>query len=349
MSSESSSELHVAMFPYFAFGHISPFVQLSNKLSLHGVRISFLSAPGNIARIKSSLLVTPNTQIISLPLPTIEGLSPGISSTAETTPATAGLLMKALDLMQPQVKTILAELKPHFVFFDHFQHWLPVLASEIGIKTISYTVFSATSTSYLTVPARMSEEGEGPSIGDLMKPPNGYPSTSLTGVKPFQARDFSIVYKSFDGGPTIYDRVISCRLGCTAMLLKTCDEIEGPYVDFIRTQFKKRVLLTGPLVPDPPSGVLDEKWANWLGQFPAKSVIFCSFGSESFLNHDQIKELALGLELTGLPFFLVLNFPAELNSQTELSQALPSGFLERVRGEGSSPHRVGSAAAYTRT
>ncbi|KAG5243706.1 hypothetical protein OIU78_002540 [Salix suchowensis] len=334
MSSESSSELHVAMFPYFAFGHISPFVQLSNKLSLHGVRISFLSAPGNIARIKSSLLVTPNTQIISLPLPTIEGLSPGISSTAETTPATAGLLMKALDLMQPQVKTILAELKPHFVFFDHFQHWLPVLASEIGIKTISYTVFSATSTSYLTVPARMSEEGEGPSIGDLMKPPNGYPSTSLTGVKPFQARDFSIVYKSFDGGPTIYDRVISCRLGCTAMLLKTCDEIEGPYVDFIRTQFKKRVLLTGPLVPDPPSGVLDEKWANWLGQFPAKSVIFCSFGSESFLNHDQIKELALGLELTGLPFFLVLNFPAELNSQTELSQALPSGFLERVRERG---------------
>ncbi|KAJ6698686.1 GLYCOSYLTRANSFERASE [Salix purpurea] len=233
--------------------------------------------------------------------------------------------MKALDLMQPQVKTILAELKPHFVFFDHFQHWLPVLASEIGIKTISYTVFSATSTSYLTVPARMSEEGEGPSIGDLMKPPNGYPSTSLTGVKPFQARDFSIVYKSFDGGPTIYDRVISCRLGCTAMLLKTCDEIEGPYVDFIRTQFKKRVLLTGPLVPDPPSGVLDVKWANWLGQFPAKSVIFCSFGSESFLNHDQIKELALGLELTGLPFFLVLNFPAELNSQAELSQALPSG------------------------
>ncbi|KAJ6395103.1 hypothetical protein OIU84_021995 [Salix udensis] len=160
MSSESSSELHVAMFPWFAFGHISPFVQLSNKLSLHGVRISFLSAPGNIARIKSSLLVTPNTQIISLPLPPIEGLSPGISSTAETTPATAGLLMKGLDLMQPQVKTILAQLKPHFVFYDHFQHWLPMLASEIGIKTICYTVFSATSTSYLTVPARMSEEGE---------------------------------------------------------------------------------------------------------------------------------------------------------------------------------------------
>jgi UDP:flavonoid glycosyltransferase YjiC (YdhE family) len=52
------------------------------------------------------------------------------------------------------------------------------------------------------------------------------------------------------------------------------------------------------------------------------------------LNHDQIKELVLGLELTGLPFFLVLNFPAELDSQTELNQALPSRFLERVKGRG---------------
>ncbi|CAK7338131.1 unnamed protein product [Dovyalis caffra] len=331
MSSKSSFELHVVMFPWFAFGHISPFVQLSNKLSLHGVRISFLSAPGNIARIKSSLLVTPNMQIISLPIPTVEGLPPGVNSTAETTPAMAGLLKKALDLMKPQIKTLLAELKPHFVFFDHFQHWIPVIASQLGIKTISYTVFSATSTSYLTVPARISEKGEGPSVEDLKKSPNGYPLTSLTSVKSFQARDFSIVYKSFDGGPTIYDRAVGSRVGCTAMLLKTCKEMEGPYVDFIKKQFKKPVLLTGPLVPEPPSGALDDNWASWLGQFPAKSVIFCSFGSETFLNHDQIKELVLGLELTGLPFFLVLNFPAELNSQTELNRALPPGFLERVR------------------
>jgi hypothetical protein len=107
MSSESSSELHVVMFPFFAFGHISPFVQLSNKLSLHGVRISFLSAPGNIARIKSSLLATPTTQIISLPIPAVEGLPPGHNSTAETTPAVAGLLKKALDLMQPQIDFII--------------------------------------------------------------------------------------------------------------------------------------------------------------------------------------------------------------------------------------------------
>ncbi|KAF2292551.1 hypothetical protein GH714_025471 [Hevea brasiliensis] len=271
------------MFPYFAFGHISPFVQLSNKLSLHGVRVSFLSAPGNIPRIKSSLLLTPNAQIIPIQLPPVEGLPPGLDSTSEMTPHMAELLKKALDLMQPQIKTLLSQLNPDFVFIDFAQYWLPKLASELGIKT---------------------------------------------------AQDFWYLYKSFDGGPSAYHRVCQSISGCTALAIKTCNEMEGPYVDFMKSQHQKPVLLTGPLVPEPASGVLEEKWAKWLGQFPLGSVIFCSFGSETFLDDNQIEQLALGLELTGLPFILVLNFPAGVDTQAELNRALPKGFLERVKDRG---------------
>lgn len=110
--------------------------------------------------------------------------------------------------------------------------------------------------------------------------------------------------------------------------------MEGPYLDFMSSQFGKPILLTGPLVPQPPSGVLDEKWENWLSRFEPKSVVFCSFGSETFLNDDQIRELALGLELTGLPFFLVLNFPANVDAGAELARALPEGFTERMKERG---------------
>ncbi|CAN1269450.1 Anthocyanidin-3-O-glucoside rhamnosyltransferase [Linum perenne] len=228
------------MFPWFAFGHISPFIQLANKLSLHGgnVRISFFSAPGNIPRISTSLLSSPTTQIIPLPIPPVDGLPPGLDSTAELTPQLADLLKIAVDLMQPQVKELLIQLKPDFVFFDHFMQWLPGMGSELGIKTVSFTVFSAVSTGY----------------GD------------------------------------------------------------------------KRAL--------PPTGQLEDRWANWLGQFPTSSIIFCNFGSETFLTHEQIRELAYGLENTGLPFFLILNFPAQVDSQTELDRALPEGFLERVKDRG---------------
>lgn len=116
--------------------------------------------------------------------------------------------------------------------------------------------------------------------------------------------------------------------------MKSCPEFEGPYLDFMKAQFRKPMALTGPLVPEPASGELEEKWATWLCRFPPKTVVFCSFGSETFLNDDQIRELALGLELTGLPFLLVLNFPANVDAGAELDRALPEGFMERVKKRG---------------
>ncbi|KAK6122184.1 hypothetical protein DH2020_044063 [Rehmannia glutinosa] len=308
--------LHLVMFPFFAFGHISPFVQLSNKLSSHGVKISFFSAPGNVQRIKSMLNPNPTSQIIPLTIPTVPGLPPGFESTSELNPTQSELLKVALDLMQPQIKKLLSELKPHFVLFDFAQEWLPKMASELGIKTVFYSVFIALSTAFLTVPARLPGFKTYPSLEQVKYPPPGFPKTSVTSVKTFEARDFLYMFKSFNQGPCVYDRVLSGLTGCSIILAKTCNEMEALYIEYARTN------------------KLEEKWADWLGRFEAKSVIYCSFGSETFLNDDQIKELALGLQLTGLPFLLVLNFPANADASAELRRALPEGLLERVEGKG---------------
>ncbi|OMP08184.1 UDP-glucuronosyl/UDP-glucosyltransferase [Corchorus olitorius] len=202
------------------------------------------------------------------------------------------------------------------------------------MKTLCFSVFSAISGAYLTVPARLQSGPVEPSVDDLKKPLLGFPQTSLTSLKAFQAQELSYIFKSFDGNPAVYYRVIDCLTSCTAIVIKTCTQMEGPYVDFMKTRFQKKFLLSGPLTPEPQLGALEQKWADWLGQHPPKSVIFCSFGSKTFRNKDQIKELATGLELTGLPFFLVLNFPAGVNGQAELEQALPKRFMEAIKGRG---------------
>ncbi|KAL2557081.1 UDP-glycosyltransferase 79B6 [Forsythia ovata] len=337
MESEKSttcSDLHVVMFPFFAFGHISPFVQLSNKLSSHGVKISFFSAPANVNRIMSMLNDASTTQIIPLTIPHVEGLPPGVESTADLNPTQAELLKVALDLMQPQIKTLLSKLKPHFVLFDFAQEWLPKLASELGIQTVFYSVFIALSTAFITVPSRLPEPERYPTLEEMKKPPPGFPQTSITSVRTFEARDFLYMFKRFHGKPCVYDRVLSGLQGCSVILAKTCNEMEAPYINYVKSQFKKPVLLVGPGVPVPPADQLEEKWAEWFDKFEANSVIYCSFGSETFLTDEQIKELALGLELTGLPFFLVLNFPSNVDVSTEIKRALPEGFLERVEGKG---------------
>ncbi|PON59350.1 UDP-glucuronosyl/UDP-glucosyltransferase [Trema orientale] len=236
--------------------------------------------------------------------------------------------------MQPQVKALLSDLKPHFVVFDFAQHWLPALASELGIKTLFFSVFFAISSAYITVPPRLFGVEGGPTVTDLKKPPMGFPQSSKIHLKTFEARDFLVLFSRLDGGPSGFDRVVSGLSGCTAIVIKTCEEIEGSYLDFVKAQIEKPVMLTGPLVPEPPSGELREKWATWLSRFPPKIVVFCSFGSETFLDDGQIRELTLGLERTGLPFFLVLNFPVNVDAGAELERALPEGFKERVKDKG---------------
>ncbi|KAG4997873.1 hypothetical protein JHK85_029312 [Glycine max] len=318
------------MFPFLAFGHISPFVQLSNKLFSHGVHVTFLSAASNIPRIRSTLNLNPAINVISLKFPN------GITNTAELPPHLAGNLIHALDLTQDQVKSLLLELKPHYVFFDFAQHWLPKLASEVGIKSVHFSVYSAISDAYITVPSRFADvEGRNITFEDLKKPPPGYPQNSNISLKAFEAMDFMFLFTRFgEKNLTGYERVLQSLGECSFIVFKTCKEIEGPYLDYIETQFRKPVLLSGPLVPEPSTDVLEEKWSKWLDGFPAKSVILCSFGSETFLSDYQIKELASGLELTGLPFILVLNFPSNLSAKAELERALPKGYLERVKNRG---------------
>ncbi|KAJ0608702.1 putative anthocyanidin 3-O-glucosyltransferase [Helianthus annuus] len=162
------SELHLVMFPFFAFGHISPFVELSNKLSSYpGIKISFLAASASVSRIETMLNPT-TSKVIPLTLPHVDGLPPGIENTSDTSPATHELLKVALDLMQPHIKTLLTNLKPSFVFFDFAQSWLPEIASELGIKTIHFSVFTAICRAIVT---RWFNHDTLPTIEEMKKPP----------------------------------------------------------------------------------------------------------------------------------------------------------------------------------
>ncbi|KAK9726599.1 hypothetical protein RND81_05G226100 [Saponaria officinalis] len=332
---ESNYKLKVVKFPWFAFGHINPFVQLSNTLFIHDIQIYFLSIPGNVPRIKLSLQQSPLMQIIPLTIPPVEGLRPDFDSSSDVTPETSELLKLALDKMQPQVENILTQFQPNLVVFDFAQYWIPKLASKMGIKSIKFSVYSAVSNSYLTIPSRMADPNKPPSIEALKNPPLGFPKTSITAMKTFQAQDFMYLFKSFHGKLPVFERIMEIINSCDAIIYKSCNEIEGPYLNYLKTQFKKPILLSGIAVNQPPTDVFDHEFKNWLNTFSEKSVIFCNFGSETYLKDDQIKELTLGLELTKMPFFLVLNFGCnDFDSRAKLEAALPKGYRNRVKDRG---------------
>ncbi|KAF8408983.1 hypothetical protein HHK36_005054 [Tetracentron sinense] len=326
-----SSTFHVAMYPWFAFGHLTPFLQISNKLAEKGHRISFLLPTKTQPKLEQFNLHPHLIHFIPLALPHVDGLPPGAETTSDVPLNLQPLIMTAMDRTQPQIESLLKDLKPDLIFFD-FTHWVAPLARTLGIKSVQYCITCAASISYLLTPASSKmDQGIQLSEDDLMHPPPDFPPSSIK-LHRFEARGMTfITYREYGSGVSFYERLTYAMRDCDAISYRSCREIEGKYSDYIEKKYNKPVLLSGPILPDPPTSSLEDKWENWLNGFKPRSVVYCAFGSECYLKMDQFQELLLGFELTEMPFFVALKPP--IGAKT-IEEALPEGFKKRVEGRG---------------
>ncbi|XP_065860242.1 hydroquinone glucosyltransferase [Euphorbia lathyris] len=105
---------------------------------------------------------------------------------------------------------------------------------------------------------------------------------------------------------------------------------------------KPEVYPVGPLVNmDRAEG--ESECLKWLDQQPLGSVLYVSFGSGGTLLHDQINELALGLEMSDQRFLWVVKSPSDgianaaffsVESRKDPLDFLPKGFVDRTKGRG---------------
>ncbi|KAE9451987.1 hypothetical protein C3L33_16104, partial [Rhododendron williamsianum] len=109
---------------------------------------------------------------------------------------------------------------------------------------------------------------------------------------------------------------------------------------------KPPVYPVGPLIRTGSGDVSDgsdHQCLKWLDEQSRGSVLFVSFGSGGTLSHEQLTELALGLELSGVSFLWVVKSPNEdapdaayftVQSMKDPFDFLPKGFMDRTKGLG---------------
>ncbi|GAB4831334.1 hypothetical protein Ancab_005345 [Ancistrocladus abbreviatus] len=322
--------LHIAMFPWFAMGHITPFLHLANKLAERGHKISFF-LPSKLQQKLQAQNLHPNLlTLIPVSIPHVEGLPLGAETTADVPLSSVGLIMAAMDLTQKTVEESLSELKPHLVFFD-FADWLPSIASKLGAKSIHCCIISSATIGYL-LGWRVHRPGEKQLMEtDIAMPPPDFPSLSIK-LRAQEARAVAAgSNRPFGGGKSLHNRVWDSFCVCDAICFRSCREIEGPYCDYVEKLFRKPVILAGPVLPEPTTNNLDQEIDNWLKKFDAGSVIYCALGSECILETHQFMELVLGLEMMGMPFFAALKPPM---GYEVIDSALPEGYAARIEGRG---------------
>ncbi|KAF7831014.1 UDP-glycosyltransferase 91A1-like [Senna tora] len=338
-SNGGDKKLHIVMFPWLAFGHILPYLELAKLIAQKGHLISFVSTPRNIDRLpKLPPNLASHLQLIKLPLPKLHNLPDNAEATTDVPYNLVPFLKKAYDALEQPLARFLESSTPDWIFYDFAPYWAGPLASNLGIKTVFFIVFTASSMGFFGPPPdMMSTDPIRKKPEDLIVPPPWVPFSTTVAFRYFEAmRIFGGFSGDPDSGVSDSYRAGAAIQNCDIVAIRTCSEFEPEWIQLLENIYRKPVLPVGQL----PSTTCDDEEKNdtwrwvkdWLEKQRRGTVVYVAFGSEAKPSLEEVREIALGLEKSGLPFFWVLR--TQRGPYDEDVLKLPDGFEDRTRGRG---------------
>ncbi|OMO56287.1 UDP-glucuronosyl/UDP-glucosyltransferase [Corchorus capsularis] len=341
MAEEDSSKLHIAMFPWLAFGHMIPFLEVAKLIAQKGHKISFISTPRNIDRLpKLPPSLSSSIHFIKLPLPPVENLPENAEATTDLPFEDVPYLKMAFDGLQDPLAKFLETSCPDWLVFDFAPYWLPPLAHNLGIPNAYFSIYTASALAQMKpsspLMAHIQDDRSKPE--DLTKPPKWIPFPNAFAFRIFEIQRFFDAVTGVgndDSQPSDIYRSEQVIQHCDAIFVRSSRELEPEYLDLLHQLHYKPIIPTGQLPP-----VLtnynnqdddEASWKpikEWLDKQEGGSVVYVAFGSEADPSEEELTEIALGLELSGLPFFWVLR------TRRGAILDLPDGFEDRTKGRG---------------
>ncbi|GMH15279.1 hypothetical protein Nepgr_017120 [Nepenthes gracilis] len=325
-------KLHMVMFPWLAFGHMIPFLELSKSLAKKGHHVSFVSTPRNIERLpKIPQNLAPLIDFVKLPLPAgAENLPPDAEATSDLHYDKVQFLKKAYDGLSGPLAEFLESSSPDWIVCDFSSHWLPPIAAKLGIPQAFFSIYPSRTLSFAVGPS----DGPGTDLKcpeDFTDVPEWITFPTSPAFRLHEAKKFMIIAQENISGVSDVFRMASTLKGCDVIAPRSCLELEDDYINLLKEIHGKPVVPIGLLPPSVEDYAdcgsdSDDSWqviSRWLDKHGKRSVVYIAFGSESTQSREELSEVALGLELSGLPFFWALKNPE-----------LPEGFEDRTNGRG---------------
>ncbi|KVI08662.1 UDP-glycosyltransferase 91D1-like [Cynara cardunculus var. scolymus] len=337
----SNKQLHVVMFPWLAFGHIIPFLELSKFVAEKGHRVSFLSTTRNIQRVQPSHHLSPLITLVSLTLPPVHHLPPNAEATMDVPTQDIPHLKKAYDGLQHQLTRFLEEESPDWIIYDFAPYWLPPVAAALGISRAFFSIINAWFLVFTggSLEDLINGSDDRKTVEDFTKPPKWVPFPSKVCYRKHEVNwmlDSSSSLNASEVSDTYRCGMI--YQGSDCVFIRHCNEFEPQWLTLLEEFYHLPVIPVGLMPPATATNVGDEKddaWLtikNWLDGQEKGQMVYIALGSEVMLNKTELGELALGLELSGLPFFWALRKPAG-STESESLEFL-DGFIERTRNRG---------------
>nr|XP_028953398.1 UDP-glycosyltransferase 91C1-like [Malus domestica] len=308
MESKDQKKLHIAMFPWLAYGHLMPFLEVSKFLAQKGHQISFISTPKNINRLRSSSF-SPLINFVELPLPAVDGLPESVESTSELPINKVPYLKKAYDLLKPSVMHFIQHSSVNWVVHDIICYWMPRVATQLGVNSVYFNITNASTLAFLGPPTEL--------LGDKRRRPEDftvvpewvdYPSNVA-----FKQHEMVSHWDCMDDEVSDFQRLAGSIQDCNFVTMRSCTEFESDAVSLLRKIYGKPVVPLGLLPP---------------GSAPHQHGVANDRGD------DKWEVLREWLEKkSGLPFIWVVN-NRPLVEGVLGSDIIPLGFETRVEDRG---------------
>ncbi|XP_019191653.1 PREDICTED: beta-D-glucosyl crocetin beta-1,6-glucosyltransferase-like [Ipomoea nil] len=308
----------VVMFPWLAYGHITPFVGLAKNLADRGFLVHLCSTPDNLNSIKNNIpqSYSQSIRLLELHLPESPDLPPHYQTTNGLPLHLHDALKKVLKMAEPDFTELLKTLNPDLLIHDVVNLWAEKVALSLNIPSVRFFTASAAMCSYFT--------------HMLTNPGAEYPFPALRLRQYEQTKTRELMNQETRNFKR--EETLDTPANQAMMLVNSSREVEGKYIDYLSELMKSKVVSIGTTFQAPPPVDHETELTDWLARKPASSTVFVSFGSEYFLRKEDLEEIAYGLEISGVNFIWVLRFPK--GEEISVEEALPKGFLERIGERG---------------
>ncbi|KAL9266793.1 UDP-glycosyltransferase 73C3-like protein [Drosera capensis] len=337
----------ILVLPFFGQGHLFPCIELTKHLSSRNFTVTLIVSSSLSSSLPSSL----TTHIHLIPSDPI-GPSPPGPGPNPVGPEPFG---KQQDQMGAGIEEMLksrpdGSTRPVCAVVDVMMSWSKEVFRKHEIPVVAFFTSGACSAAmeYGGWKERVGELRPGetravvPRLGDEMgityeeiqrrarSGPGGPPGWDLGGRGGRGGRRMRPFGAGFRGppGPGQRPMWVDEVEGAAGILMNTCHELEGPFLDYVAEQIGKPVWGVGPLLPDEfwssagsvlhdrkirprkESSHTEDEVGRWLDSKSRGSVLYVSFGSEVGPTRDEYGELERALEESVRPFIWVI----QLNS-----------------------------------
>ncbi|KAJ4838611.1 hypothetical protein Tsubulata_046753 [Turnera subulata] len=246
-------------------------------------------------------------------------------------------LEDAYDALHDSLAHFLQSSLPDWILCDFAAYWVPPLARRLNVPSCFFSIFTAATLGFMSPPSAEEDYRRVPE--DLAATPKWVNFPTTVAYRYFEASKIGPPCLGWEPHKVgVINRFHGTLRGCDLIAVRTFKEFEAEWLKLLERIHLKPALPVGVLAPKPQEGPEDDDDASWrsikdwLDNQTKGSVVYVAFGSEAKPSQEELTEIALGLELSGVPFFWVLR-KRRGSADTEVVE-LPEGFEERVKGRG---------------